>query len=530
MCEEATPELDDRDVGSVARQGEQAGKGGSLGAGQDRSRHFISDWLMVTAAAFSLYTLTANRGAQWQDCGLFILNIVQGELVNPLGLALTHPVHYWLGRLAIWPGVLEPSFAITLVSSLGAAVAVGNVFGGVRALTDRRSAALWAAASLAMAHTFWKLATVAEVYTISAALLAGECWCLILFMRTGRRKHLWAGLLLNGLGIGNHLQATLMLPVWLGVLAWGLAGRRIRWADMAVGGLLWLVGTLPYSGLVAVEMAHSGDWRVTLGSALFGSSSLGYADSVLNVALSARLLAVSGGFTLLSFPNLLLPAALYGLWRWRVLGLPRGLRGALGVGLLVHAGFACRYNVVDQYTFFLPAYVLTAILGGAGAAAVLRWAPSARRKAIWAAIIMLAATPAVYAAAPSIARWLGVLEGVARHKPYRDDYVYLLTPWSVVERSADRMGREAVALAGPEGTILVEDPMGRPAVRYHAHRSGWTDLLVLAVPAGQPEWIADLSRQMATDGRRVVLVPADVTREPPAEVSWRRVGALYVLE
>ena len=123
MCEEAIPQSDDRDVGSVARQGEQAGEGGSLGAGQDRSRHFISDWLLVTAAAFSLYTLTANRGAQWQDCGLFILNIVQGELVNPLGLALTHPLHYWLGRLAIWPGVLEPSFAITLVSSLGAAAA-----------------------------------------------------------------------------------------------------------------------------------------------------------------------------------------------------------------------------------------------------------------------------------------------------------------------------------------------------------------------------------------------------------------------
>lgn len=530
MCEEATPQLDDREAGAAGQGGAEGHEGGSIANDVTRPAPIISDWLMVAAVAFILYTLTANRGAQWQDCGLFILNIVQGELVNPLGLALTHPLHYWLGRLAIWPGVLEPSFAITLVSSLGAAMAVANVFGGVRALTDRRSVALWAATSLAMAHTFWKLATVAEVYTISAALLAGECWGLILFMRTGRRTHLWAALLLNGLGIGNHLQATLMLPVWLGVLAWGLAGRRIRWADMAVGGLLWLVGTLPYSGLVAVEMAQSGDWRVTLRSALFGSSSLGYADNVFNMALSARLLAVSGGFTLLSFPNLLLSAAAYGLWRWRGLGLPKGLRAALGVGLLVHAGFACRYNVVDQYTFFLPAYVLTAILGGAGAAAVLAWAPSARRRAIWAAIIMLAATPAVYAAAPPIARWFGVLEGVARHKPYRDDYVYLLTPWSVVERSADRMGREAVALAGPDGVILVEDPMGRPAVRYHAHRSGWTDLLVLAVPAGQPEWVADLSRQMATNGRRVVLVPADVTREPPAEVSWRRVGELYLLE
>ncbi len=493
--------------------------------------HLVREWVAVAGVAFVLYALTANRGAQWQDCGFFILSIVKGELINPLGLALTHPLHHWLGRLAIRPGVLEPSFAITLVSSLGAAVAVANVFGCVRALTDRRSAALWAAASLAMAHTFWKLATVTEVYTLSAALLAGECWCLIGYLRTGRRGHLWGALLLNGLGIGNHLQATLMLPVWLGVVAWGLAGRRLRWTDVAAGVLLWLAGTLPYSGLVAVEMVQGGDWKVTLGSALFGAAGLGYAGNVFNLAVSGRVLAVSGGFTLLSFPNLLLPAAVYGLTRWRALGLPGGLRWALAGGLILHAGFACRYDVVDQYTFFLPAYVLTAILGGAGAAGVLAWAESSRRRrGVWAAMIMLAATPLVYATAPAIAERIGVLEGVARHKPYRNDYVYLFTPWSVVERSAERMGSEAVALAGAVGAVLVDDPMGRPAVPYHALRSGWTDLAVMAVPADEPARVGELARRLAASGRRVVLVPASVTREPPAEVAWRRVGDLYVAE
>ena len=81
------------------------------------------NWLAVLLISFTLYALTANRGIQWQDSGKHILRIATGQLENNLGLALCHPLHYWLGRLAVAPDLFEPCFAVTLVSSLAAAMA-----------------------------------------------------------------------------------------------------------------------------------------------------------------------------------------------------------------------------------------------------------------------------------------------------------------------------------------------------------------------------------------------------------------------
>ena len=142
-----------------------------------------------------------------------------------------------------------------------------------------------------------------------------------------------------------------------------------------------------------------------------------------------------------------------------------------------------------------------------------------------ASAILLTFTPLLYTLTPALARRFDVLGFVERHKPYRDDYVYLFTPWSVVERSAERMSREAVDLADHNGVIIVEDRLAEFAVRYRAIRNGKTGIeitremepkdLLCAVDAGRP----------------IVLVPRSVD-EPmtlPLTGSWRRIGDLYVL-
>jgi len=487
-------------------------------------------WLLVFGVSLSLYAATANRGAQWQDSGFLILSIVTGQLVRPLGLALTHPLHYWLGRLAIWPAVCEPSLAITLVSSLAAALAVANVYGCVRCLTGRNSAALFAAASLAVAHTFWRMATLTEVYTITAALLAGECWALAAFLQNRRPSALWTLALLNGLGIANHLQGGLTTPVLFVVTLWALRSGRITRRHAGMAAALWGIGTLPYTALVASVLISSGDWAGTLGSALFGAGSK-YGGYVLNMTLSFQGVLVSLGFGALSFPNLLMFAAGYGLARYRRIGISTSAGRALLAGLLIHALFVCRYNVIDQHTFFLPTYVLLAVFAGIGAAGVCRWPRSKlRRRVTTAAVLLLLATPGVYALAAPIARHFNVLARFIRHKPYRDDYVYLLTPWSVVERSAERMSREAVTLAGPRGLILVEDGMASFAIAYRALRAGWPELQIKVLSASQRDKILANARQEAKGGRRVVLVPENVERQPPPHLLLTRRGDLYTFD
>ena len=142
-----------------------------------------------------------------------------------------------------------------------------------------------------------------------------------------------------------------------------------------------------------------------------------------------------------------------------------------------------------------------------------------------AATATLALTPALYAIVPAVARKFDVLGGVERNKPYRDDYLYVFSPWSVLEDSAERLSRHAVALAGKRGLILVEDSMARHAIRYRALRDGNSEVMI------RWEWEDEMIRSAVAEGRPVVLVPKDVSRrtEDPPVASWQRIGDLYLL-
>ncbi|MDM8005036.1 MAG: DUF2723 domain-containing protein [Phycisphaerae bacterium] len=494
----------------------------------------LAGWLLVFLASLCLYATTANRGPQWQDSGEFILRITTGDLLGRLGLALSHPLHYWLGRAAIAPGLLEPAFAITLISSLGAALAVATVFGCVRTLSGSTASAFFAAASLALANTFWHLGTIAEVYTLSAALLAGECWCLAVYAKRGSRWAIWGMCLFSGLGLANHLQALLTLPVLALVILHGMSSRRLRIGDLLIAMWLWLLGSLPYTGLVLGLMVHGAEPMKTLQSALFGNH---FSVAVLNASATTRMIMTDIAFPLLNFPNLLIPAALYGLVRYRRAGMPGLAWLAMTAGLVIHAVFALRYEVLDQHTFFLPMYTFLAIFGGVGAAAVLRWPATLRRESLCAAaILLLLATPLLNIVAIITARRVQLLGQFAHRKPYRDDYIYLLVPWSVVDRSAERMSSEAVSLASPDGLVLVEDGMARSAVEYRRLQAGLTGVGIRMVPSVErQEAMKELAAEVRSEaeaGRAVVLVPLnrDQPRLAPPLGRWQRRGDLYVLD
>ena len=108
-------------------------------------------WLAFFLVFVVLYASTASRGLQWQDSGLHIWRIVTGELLHPLGLALSHPLHHWIGRFVVTFDLIEPCFAITLISSVAAALAVANTYGCVLTLTRSRMAGVFAAVSLGLA-------------------------------------------------------------------------------------------------------------------------------------------------------------------------------------------------------------------------------------------------------------------------------------------------------------------------------------------------------------------------------------------
>ncbi len=519
------------------------------------SRARAREWACALLVALLFYSVTAARTIQWQDYGHFVQRVVDGELVTYLGLALAHPLHYWLSRGAVVLLPLEPPHSVALISALFGALAVANIFGIVREITGRghgqeepvpashsprataRSSAAarlipaaLAAGGLALGHTWWRMSTMPECYTVTVALLTAEVWALVRWDHTRRPHWLVAMFLANGLGLANHNLALLTLPVIGSVLliAWR---HTITWRTVIGCALAWLAGASLYLGLVLAQVIETGQFAATIHSALFGT---GFRQNVAAVRVPVRHLAVSLAFTVLSFPNLTLPLALLGLTRRRPGGLTTLSFRALLAALVIHLLFVLRYDVIDQYTFLLPAYALLAIFAGVGIhAAQERW-PAHQRGLLLLIAIPLILTPALYLAAAPLARRLDALGTAVRNKPYRDDYHYLLTPWGISHTSAQRMSQQAIDLASPAGVIIVEDGMALFAIQYQLTRHSLTDVDVLRSTQPQTQDAQSLEAAVAA-GRRVVLVPARVDTTPAlpspglSGYFWQREGDLYVL-
>lgn len=480
-------------------------------------------WCITLAAAFALYLLTLNRGIQWQDHAFHVLRILDGTWFNPLGLALSHPLHQALGRAFVAALPIRPTFAVTLISALAGAAAVANTFAIVSLLTRNRAAAAFSAASLAIAATFWQMSTLTETYSLTAALLSAEIFLILRFLQRGRARDIIFAALFSGLGLANHLLAVLTLPAGIVVIAVALRSKRITAAHAVAAAIAWLIGASPYLAMIAIELASTGDFAATISSALFGNQ---YKSAVLSVTPGGKLLLRSLLFIVYNFPGAALPLAAYAILRKE----PQqnlAQRWYLLAALTIHALFALRYEVVDQQTFFLPTYLFIAIFAGLGFAHITANKSTTFARTIRAlAWTGIATTLAVYLAAPALARSLDIFADAQRNKPYRDDYIYLLRPWGCADTSAETMAQTAIELAGESGRILVEEHVASYPIRYACAERGINEDRVLPLSHLDETELESLFQQHDA----LVLVPRN--RDEPEvachDCTWRREGDLYL--
>jgi len=506
-----------------------------------RGKTAATIWLAAFVTALIVYGSTADLGVQWQDSGWQQYRIATGSLDHPRGLALAHPLQFWLGRAAVRALGVEPACATTLLSSLAAAFAIANLATTVFLLTRSRSASFIAALAFMLSHTFWQHATHTESYALTAALLTGEWLCLAAFSQGGRCNLLLLLALLNGLGIANHLLASIATPVNVIVILRAARTRQLSVVKGVIAALLWLIGTSPYSVLVGSRMLETGDFPGTIGSALFGE----YRGEVLNVHLGLRPLALAFGYLLYNFPGLTIPLAIWGMTgRGRQ---PRLFVRAMRWELLLYFLFVLRYAIADQYTFFFPAYAILALFAGLGLADLVNRQssdqaksnhkrPPRRRLLLAAALVTAAWTPLVYTAAAYTLSSTGALAGLVAKKPYRDGYHALLLPWGSGQDYAKRVNAQAFALAGDDGLILYTDSMIGVGLQYaQAVNKHGTGAMLFSIEVSAAPDVVDRRRRLLraylSAGRTVVLVPRN--RDEPAtcvpDARWQRDGDLYTL-
>jgi len=406
-------------------------------------------WIGVFLAAALLYAITCQRGPAWQDSGIRMWQIANGDLTGSMGLALAHPGYILAGQLCRLVPKAHVATAINAFSGIGMAVALANLAAIIVLLTRRRWIGILIAATLAVAHTPWWLATIAETYTWSLAGFTAELWLLTLLIRHPSRRYLLGLALVNGLGLCIHNFALLPIPVYAAVAVWLVRRKQIPASAIALAVGCWLIGAGFYIALTVGEVITTGSLATGLQSALFGR----FAGEVFNVSAPPRLLenaAMAG----LNGINVLLPLAVVGWWRLRRwAGGPLAM--ALGATTVIHLLFVVRYSVQDQFTFLLPALAMIALAAGVGAASLSALSSRWRGAVVAACGLSILAGPIFYASAPSLAKRFGPARRWAQRSRHRDELRYFLVPWKHNETSAEVFARTALAQA--EGGVILAD-------------------------------------------------------------------------
>jgi len=408
-------------------------------------------YLAVLLASGVLYAISCAPGALWQDSGLIQYRVWRHDLEGFLGLARSHPLYYIIaiGAKALPIGAF--AHRVNLVSAVAGAVAVANVYLLMRLWLDRHFPAIIAALTLALSHTFWRHASIAETYTLWTALLLVELIMLLQYSRTRRAGYLYLLGLCNGLAVAVHMLGSIATACYAVLVIILLGKKIIRWKHAVLVALFWAIGALPYEYLIVKQMVQSGDVLATLASAAFGDR---WQGAVLNTHLAWEIVKENVALLVLNFPTpnlLLFFVGLIALVRTRSTALFGRVVAILMVLFFI---FAFRYTVADRYAFFIPFYALASLLVGLGTHAVRERIP---HKALAVLIAGCSLLPvAAYAVAPGLARRAQLAPVTRGDVPYRDDIAYFLQPWKTGYTGAERFAREALETV-PANAVIYAD-------------------------------------------------------------------------
>ena len=267
---------------------------------------------------------------------------------------------------------------------------MSGVFGAVAAallslLLRRLDCRAWAAGAIALAAAFgpafWSQSTLAEVYTLAAALLCGVLASLVEWDATGRSGAFHRAAAFAGLALAHHYSDVVTAAPALALFVLVSPRRReLRRGDLALGVLLLASGVALYGLIVLRTLQHApylGAQATTLGQLVdvmrggrFGSRL--FAFDVRTILFERLPSFVRLGLAELGpgGAGLLAVGAVSLGWR-----RPRHATLFL-VGALGNVFFALNYDVPDVAVFLLPAFVLLWPVAGAGLEAVATAAPA----------------------------------------------------------------------------------------------------------------------------------------------------------
>jgi hypothetical protein len=321
--------------------------------------------LGLFVAMLLLYGAATEPSVAGWDSAELTLGVHTQGIVHATG----YPLYLLLAGAFAWfvPG--EPALGVNLFSALMGAFTVALVYRLARGYTTSDWSAVLAAVAFGVGYVMWGHATVAEVYTLHTALVAG-------FLLAYDRRALWTAYALAGLMAAHHLAGGLVAVVVLPALLWAdrqpvkhllgaaLAGwgalvfyTYLGWRDLQSPAFDLLAGTFDRALWRPADIL----WMVRGGmfeDAMFAYGPLAWATEWGTFIVELALNTVGVGL-------LLGVVGVAALWRVRrVLAVV-----LLGVALL-QAAFFTSYNVFDKWQMFHTVYLVWAVFVAVGSEAL----------------------------------------------------------------------------------------------------------------------------------------------------------------
>ena len=219
--------------------------------------------LAVGLVVCGVYAVTLYPGVPGGDAGELIAATATTGVPHPSG----YPLYVLLTKPFLWLPLFSVAWRANLASAAMAAAAAALITWGVSAMTGRRWAGLAAAAAFAFSPTVWLYAVSAEAFSLNNLVIAASLGLLVAIDRAARAavpdrrqidRLIFAGALIFGLGLSNHLTSLFFTGLFLAAMIW-----RTREAPAWRSARRWMVmagwvaaGILPYLYLPLAAAAH----------------------------------------------------------------------------------------------------------------------------------------------------------------------------------------------------------------------------------------------------------------------------------
>ncbi|MFT5460477.1 MAG: hypothetical protein ACI9K2_006996 [Myxococcota bacterium] len=462
--------------------------------------------LATMAAAGVGFGLTLAPELGLGDTAILIDQILEGSLSSHVN---SHNFTLVTGWLLSHLPIGNTAVRAHLVSWLYGTLGVGLSWLVLRQWRVSAPVASGAALVLAASHSYWWHSTLIESYSANAVFLLSMLLCLERHRATERLGWLGAGAVLAGLALFNHVQmGTLGLAcgVWA-LLPWTPGTRLTKLGTVAVGSA---VGASPWLGLLARDMVRRPDSAEVLRWAAGGDF-----QGIMFTAVGSPWRTFAE-LVVQQFPSpflLLIPVGLVAIWRDRLLW---PAAAAMGTVWTVNTAFFLFYRTWDQFAFYLPTWVVFALVGGLGAQWLAARAPLPTLAALAVSVLVPVLTY------PQIPGWADANpEGYwATRFPARftgnthDVRAYLTNPdksaWTDVRDASD-----ALFAALPQRAIYLDDDsrLYYPIHFYQKHEGARPDLRVVLLNSwGFDNWGASTDRThgMVRSSRHRVFVVTDL--------------------